>query len=202
VGKRPRRTSLDPRLRRIEASEPLTAAERQRADRHFKLLPAVLGQALRRGNLEAAVLRLVAIELPTPRYRAAATKAVRRAFIPLKRNLDLEVVDLRIAAATTPADDALPAWFSKLGRFFQLSAQLLAALTVALVFTRRGRWEALSERHLAIVLVPALLGVISGLVGSLPDVHRGLQALLLGYVVAAFVGVLTALGSTALDQGR
>jgi hypothetical protein len=92
--------------------------------------------------------------------------------------------------AKLPVFDALPPWFARLGSFFQLAVQLLTALAIALVFVR-PRFSEEAERHLRVALPFSYLGITAAFIGSLPDLHRGLQALLFGYVVAGFAGVLT-----------
>lgn len=99
----------------------------------------------------------------------------------------------RVYAATPrvklPVFNALPPWFSRLGSFFQLAVQLLTALALALIFAR-PRFSEDAERYLRVALPFSYLGITAAFVGSLPDLHRGLQALLFGYVVAGFAGIL------------
>jgi hypothetical protein len=68
------------------------------------------------------------------------------------------------------------------------------------VFSRRSKLEDVAEQHLGVALPFAFIGIAAGLIGSLPDLHRGLQAFLLGYVAAGFAGVLSALGYVVLGQ--
>lgn len=121
---------------------------------------------------------------------APGRKEVEKALTRFAAAIRAEVAAFRREATLRPpAANALPAWFGRLGSFFPLAAQILVGLIVALAFARR-RLASAAEAQLRAAMWFAMLGVIAAGVGSLPDLHRGLQAFLLGYVVAGCAGAL------------
>lgn len=117
-----------------------------------------------------------------------------RALNRLESSLTARSVDIAERLPPVPSSDALPAWFSHLGGFFPLAAQILGAGVIALALLGRWSKDLLAEQLLRLAMFFALLGMITAVIGSLPDLHRGFQALLLGYVTAGLVSTLTVLG--------
>lgn len=116
--------------------------------------------------------------------------------------LSEETTNKRAALRGLPRVDsvspnALPAWFGHLREFFSLAAQILAGLVVALVLGRRVLRDRVSEQLMRTGTPLAIVGITAAVVGSLPDVHRGMQAFLLGYVIAGFGNALAALALLA-----
>lgn len=164
---------------------------------HAKQLTA----QLQRGQVLAAS-KSIAAALPLSRAkRRSLLRELEAAVAAKARAARADALYIKALPGRAPALDAVPGWFGQLGRFFQLTVQLLAAMTIALIFTRRGRFERVSEQHLGVAMMFAFVGILAGLIGSLPELHRGLQAFLLGYVAAALAGVVTALAITLSAQG-
>jgi hypothetical protein len=155
---------------------------------------------LKRGQ-DLLAFKAVTSALPLDRpTRSSLLRDLNLAIAAKRREARADLNYRTAIPGKAPALDAVPAWFAQLARFFQLSVQLLAAMTIALVFTRRGRLENVEEQRLGIAMLFAFVGGLAGLVGSLPELHRGLQAFLLGYVVAGLAAVVTALRSAVGAQ--
>jgi hypothetical protein len=97
-----------------------------------------------------------------------------------------------------PMPTVLPPWFGRLQSTFQLAAQILAALILALVFSRHRSSLRSVNALFRIALMIALLGLLAACVGSLPSVSSTLLAILLGYTLA---GVLSSGSAVALIAG-
>ncbi len=95
-----------------------------------------------------------------------------------------------------PSKESFPPWFGELGDFFTGGAQILAVLLIALAFTRWA--NRIADQVVRAAMPFVVLGLIAGIVGTLPNVPRGVQAGLLGLVAAGMVGALGALSVSAL----
>lgn len=83
----------------------------------------------------------------------------------------------RAAEGLTTIWCALPPWFRHLRGFFVLAAQLLVAAIAGLILAER---KADNESQFRWAMILALVGLFAALIGSLPQLHRGLDAFLLG----------------------
>jgi hypothetical protein len=98
-----------------------------------------------------------------------------------------------------PNSAELPPWFGKLGGFFTVATQLLAALVAVLAF---GHWrEGVSEALYRTAMPIAAVGVAAGLAGNLPALSRALQAIFLAPVFAGLAGAVGALVVASMGSG-
>ena len=98
-----------------------------------------------------------------------------------------------------PSVNRLPAWFGRLQSTFSTLAQILAALVLALVFSRRLSADQGVNDVFRIALLLSLLGLLAASAGVLPSLPRGVQAILLGYTLA---GLLSSASAVVLIAGR
>ena len=97
-----------------------------------------------------------------------------------------------------PAATQLPAWFDRLQGTFSVAAQILAALVLALVFSRRRSMHPYVNDAFFIALLISLIGLLSAAVGIVPSLPGAAQAVLLGYTLA---GLLSSRSAVLLIAG-
>ena len=113
---------------------------------------------LKRGQ-DLLAFKAVTSALPLDRpTRSSLLRDLNLAIAAKRREARADLNYRTAIPGKAPALDAVPAWFAQLARFFQLSVQLLAAMTIALVFTRRGRLENVEEQRLGIAMLFAFVG--------------------------------------------
>jgi hypothetical protein len=119
-----------------------------------------------------------------------------RASEVIERRLEKLTDELEFPKARAPQASELPPWFGRLGGFFTVGTQILAALVIALAFT--GIRKSVSSQILQTAMPLAVIGIAAGIVGNLPSLGRSLPAILLGPVLAGLTGGLAALIVIAL----
>lgn len=111
-----------------------------------------------------------------------------------------EIADERaFIAIRLPRVTDFPSWFTKLRDVMALCAQILAALTIALVFSRRRTDDRSVNALLRPAALFALIGLAAALVGTAPSLPANVQAFLLGFVIAGLVTSATTVGLVAAD---
>ncbi len=103
------------------------------------------------------------------------------------------------AAVVPPSPNQLPPWFSRLATSFPTAAAVLAALVIALVFSRRPPTNRHEDALIRLAMLFSMVGLLASLVGSAPSIPRTVDAFLLGFVIA---GVLSSTLSVGLIAGK
>jgi hypothetical protein len=86
-----------------------------------------------------------------------------------------------------PSTHDLPPWFGRLYDFFVAATSILAGLVIALVLAGS------IEPVVRVSLLFSVVGLVAGVVGSLPSVSPSLHAILLGPLTAGLVAAVAAL---------
>jgi hypothetical protein len=95
---------------------------------------------------------------------------------------------------------AVPAnWFRKLQPTFSNAAAILAALILALVFSRRRSRIEVDNEVFRVVLLIGVIGLLAATIGMVPSVPAWAQAVLLAYTIYGFVGSVAAVALIAGD---
>jgi hypothetical protein len=189
---------LEARSRRDgEREEAALVREKARA----KLIAALVAtnRALAEGESRSHTLNLAArqgrarqesVLLNEQLAETEASNSITANDIPLFR-------ELRLASEKPgPPKSELPLWFGRLGGFFTVATQILAALVLALAFSAFRK--SVSSKMLQAAMPLAIVGVLAGIVGNLPSLGSPVQTILLGPVSAGLMGGLAALTVIAL----